>query len=77
MDIKVLLFIIAGPGFLISMGAYFYAQVRLKPRDDELDDYYWEVEDMHQGLIKYNKWSRTALLAAAVSALLFTAAVFI
>jgi hypothetical protein len=72
-----LIYLAAGPMFLISIGSYVYIQLRFKPNSDELDDYYWEVEDRHPGLARYNKWSRITLTATAASALLLFAAAFI
>jgi len=77
MNIRVLLLLLAGPLFLISIGAYIYIQLRLKPDSDELEEYFWEVEDRHPSLARYNKWSRITLSAAALAALLLFAAAFI
>jgi hypothetical protein len=65
------LYIIAGPLFLLSIAGYIYVQLRLKPREDsELDDYHWEFEDQHPVYARYLKWSRISLAAAVISALL-------
>jgi len=77
MHIRALTLLVAGPLFLMSIGAYIYVQLRLKPDSDELDDYFWEVEDKHPGLARYNKWSRITLAVTAVSAILLFAAAFI
>jgi len=77
MHIRVLILLLAGPLFLVSIGSYVYVQLRLKPDSDELDDYFWEVEDRHPGLARYNKWSRITLAAAALAAMLLFAAAFI
>ena len=77
MYLRMLIYLAAGPMFLISIGSYVYIQLRFKPNSDELDDYYWEVEDRHPGLARYNKWSRITLTATAASALLLFAAAFI
>ncbi len=75
--IRILLLLLAGPLFLISIGAYIYVQLRLKPDSDELEEYFWETEDRHPALARYNKWSRITLSAAALAAMLLFAAVFI
>jgi len=77
MHIRVLILLAAGPLFLISIGAYIYVQLRLKPDSDELEEYYWEVEDRHPDMARYNKWSRITLTATAAAALLLFAAAFI
>ena len=73
----VILYIIAGPLFLVSFGSYLYLSIKLKKEyDPDLDDYYHEVEDQHPGLARYNKWSKITFAIAALSALLlFIAAV--
>lgn len=72
------LYIIAGPLFLISIGAHFYVRIRLRPKEDsDLEDYYYEFEEQHPGYANYMKWSRITFIAAAAGALLlFIAAVF-
>ncbi len=74
---KTILLIIAGPLFLISLAAYFYVRIRLRPKpDSDLDDYYHEFEDQHPALARYNKWSKiTFALAAIATLLLFIALV--
>lgn len=71
------LYIIAGPLFLISIAAHIYVRIRLSPKGDSgLDDYYYEFEEQHPGLARYTKWSKITLRAAIISALLiFIAAV--
>ena len=66
-----IVYIIAGPLFLISLGAYLYVRIHLRPRDNsDLDDYYYEFEDQHPAYVKYIKWSRITFTAAAIAALL-------
>ena len=70
------LYIIAGPLFLISIAGHFYVKLRLRPDDSELDDYYHEFEDQQPGYATYEKWSRVTLAGVVVSMLLlFVAAV--
>ncbi|MHC4425462.1 MAG: hypothetical protein ACYSYV_05125 [Planctomycetota bacterium] len=65
------LYIIAGPLFLISIAAHLYVKLRLRPKEDSgLDDYYHEFEDQHPDLAMYAKWSRITFIAAAAGALL-------
>ena len=75
---NVILYIIAGPLFLVSFIGYLYVQVRLRREyDEDLDDYYFEFEDQHPGLVKFNKWSRITLAAAVISALMLFMAMVI
>lgn len=69
-----ILYIIAGPLFLIAVAGHIYVKVRLRPGDD-LDDYYHEFEDQHPGYAKYSKWSRITLTAAVISMLLLFLAI--
>ena len=72
-----ILYIIAGPLFLISLAAHIYVKLRLHPKEgSDLDDYYYEFEDQHAGFAKYTKWSKITFTAVAVAALLlFIAAI--
>ena len=72
------LYIIAGPLFLISIAAHFYVKLSMRPKEnpDSEDDYYYEFEDQQPDVARYNKWSRITFAAAAVGVLLlFIAAV--
>ena len=73
-----ILYIIAGPLFLVSFIGYLYVQVRLRREyNEDLDDVYYEFEDQHPGLAKFNKWSRITLTAAVISALMLFMAMVI
>ena len=68
---NVLLYIIAGPLFLLSIAAHIYVRIRMKPKyDADLDDYYYEFEDQHPEYAKYTKWSNLTFTAATIAALL-------
>jgi hypothetical protein len=71
------LYIIAGPLFLISIAAQLYVKLRLRPKEDsDSEDYYYEFEDQQPDFARYAQWSRITFIAAAVGALLlFIAAV--
>jgi hypothetical protein len=71
------LYIIAGPLFLISIAAHFYVRLRLRPKEDpDSQDDYYEFEDQQPDVARYIKWSRITFAAAAVGVLLlFIAAV--
>jgi len=74
-----ILYIIAGPLFLISIAAHFYVKLRLRPKEgpDSEDDYYYEFEDQQPDVARYNKWSRITFAAATVAVLLlFIAMIF-
>jgi len=67
-----ILYIIAGPLFLISIAAHFYVKLRMRPKEDpdSEDDYYYEFEDQQPDVAKYLKWSRLTFAAATVAVLL-------
>lgn len=66
-----LLYIIGGVLFVASTIAYIYVRLYLRPKDDsELDDYYYEFEDLHPGYARYTKWLRITTGGAALGILL-------
>jgi hypothetical protein len=66
-----MLWIIAGPLFVISLAAHIYVKLRLNPKEgSDLDDYYYEFEDQHPGFAKYTKWSKITFTAVVVSMIL-------
>ncbi|HIJ53172.1 MAG TPA: hypothetical protein HPP66_08470 [Planctomycetes bacterium] len=73
-----ILYIIAGPLFLISIAGYLYVKFRLQPKEDsDLDDYYYEFEDQHPAFARYTKWSRITFTAAVIATLLLFLALVI
>jgi hypothetical protein len=68
---KLILYMIAAPLFLISMAAYVFVEVRMKRQADRhLDEIYYEFEDQIPALKRYNKWSRLTFASACLAALL-------
>ncbi len=73
-----ILYIIAGPLFLTSLAGYIYVKLRLQPKEDsDLDDYYYEFEDLHPALAKYTRWSKITFTSAVIAALLLFIALVI
>ncbi|RKY07203.1 MAG: hypothetical protein DRP65_10710 [Planctomycetota bacterium] len=67
----VVIYIIAGPLFLISLIAHLYVKIRLRPKSNsDFDDYYYEFEDRHPDFARYTKWSQITFVAAIIAALL-------
>ncbi|MHC4124037.1 MAG: hypothetical protein ACYSSI_10720 [Planctomycetota bacterium] len=63
--------------FVISLFAHIFVRFRLKPKDPDLDDYYYEFEDQHPEYARYLKYTRITFACIVISALLlFIAAVF-
>ena len=74
----IIIYIIAGPLFLISFAAHMYVKVRLRPKNDsDFDNYYHEFENRHPGFARYTKWSKITFIATAVAVLLLFLAVAI
>jgi len=68
---KAIIVLIAGPMFLLAISAHMYIKlVMRKQYDNDLDDYYYEVEDHHPAIAKYEKWSKITFSAAVIAALL-------
>ena len=67
---KLILYMIAAPLFLISIAAYVFVEVRMKRQSRHLNDIYNEFEDEQPALKQYNKWSRLTFATASASALL-------
>ena len=73
----VLLCIVGGLLFLVSVAAHFYVKIRLRPKEEDLEDVYYEFEDQQPDVIRYENWSRITFTAAIIGILLFFIAVFI
>ena len=75
---KTILLIIAGPLFLISLAAWLYVQIRLRPRPGcDWEDYYHEFEDQHPAIARYNKYSKITLALVSIATLLLFLALVI
>ena len=73
-----ILFIIAGPLFLISLIASITVRIRLRPKDNsDLDEYYYEFEESHPDYATYLKWSRITFTGLVISILLLFIAAFV
>ena len=73
-----IIYLIAGPLFLIAICGHIIVKAKLRPKEDsDLDDYYHEFEEQHPGYARYLKWSRVTFTAAVAAALLlFLALIF-
>ncbi len=73
----VFLCIIGGSLFLVSIAAYFYVKLRLRPKDEDLEEIYYEFEDQQPDVIRYEKWIRITFTVATIGILLMFVAVVI
>ena len=76
---KAILYIIAGPLFIISIAAHFYVKLRMRPKEnpDSEEDYYYEFEEQQPDVARYNKWSGITFAAATIGVLLLFIAMVI
>ena len=73
---EAILYIIAGPVFLISLAGHLYVKFCLRPKEDsDLDEYHYEFEHMCPGYARYEKWSKITFTTAAIAALLLFIAI--
>lgn len=70
MPLDIIMMLIAGPLFIVSLGGHIYVKLAMRPKDSDFDDYYHEFEDQNPELQKYDKWSRITLTGAIIGALL-------
>jgi hypothetical protein len=66
----VLFCIVGGLLFLFSTIAHIYVKLRLRPKDEDLEDIYYEFEDQQPEVLRYESWSRITFVAAIVGVLL-------
>lgn len=69
--------IMGGSLFLVSFTAHFYVKFRLRPKDEDLEDVYYEFEDQQPEVVRYEKWLQITFVGAMVGMLLLFVAVFI
>ena len=73
----VLLCIVGGLLFLVSVAAHFYVKIRLRPKEEDLEDVYYEFEDQQPDVVRYDKWSRITFTAAVLGILLLFFAIVV
>lgn len=68
---KIGLILLAGTLFSVSAAGFACVRLFLRPKEDsDLDTYYYEFEDQHPDLARYNKWSRITLTGVIIGMLL-------
>lgn len=74
----IMLYIVACPLFVVSVGGYIFVKLHLRPGDEsDIDDYYYEFEEQHPAYARYLKWSKITFTGAIIATLLlFLALVF-
>ena len=78
MDLSLIMLLIAGPLFLVSIVANIFVKITMRPKQDsDFDDYYYEVEDQHPGYAKYKKYSQITYTTAIIAVLLLFTAMYL
>ncbi|MCE5187152.1 MAG: hypothetical protein LLF76_13610 [Planctomycetaceae bacterium] len=77
MHYRIWLILIAGCLFFFSGLGYAAVKIFLRPRDSEIDETYWEFEDRHPGLRRYEQWGRVFFIGIVVSMLMLILAISI
>ena len=73
--IKLILILISGPLFLLSILGRLYLFFAKRPgRHADLDDYYYEFEDQHPAAQRYERYCRLTFTGAVISAVFLFAA---
>jgi len=75
--VDVFLIIMGGLLFLVSIAAHLYVKLRLRPKDEDLEEVYYEFEDQQPEIVRYDKWLRITFVGAMVGILLLFVAVFV
>ena len=73
----VLLCLVGGSLFIISASAHLYVKFRLRPKDEDLEDIYYEFEDQQPDIVKYEKWSRVTFTGAIIGIFMLFISIFI
>ena len=75
--LRIILMIAGGTLFFISVAGHLFVRIKLRPRPDELEEYYYEFEQQLPAMRQYEFWHRITLACAVASMLLlFLALVF-
>jgi hypothetical protein len=68
---KVIILLIGGLVFIVSAAAHLYVKIKLLPKQDsELDEIYWEFENSHQPLARYDRLSQITFAGIVIGTLL-------
>jgi len=74
--INIILMLIAGPLFLVSLVGHIYVKLKMRPGDD-IDEYHYEFEEHHPDFARYEKWSRITFASAVIAVLLLFVSIVI
>ena len=73
---NMILYIIAGPLFIVSAVAHIYIKITMRPQPkDELEEFYYE--EFHEGRDKYSKLTKLTFAGMTLAILLIFIATYI
>lgn len=76
MPLKTILMLAAGIMFWAGLAGFLHTVIKLRPpKESDLDDCYYEFEDQHPALARYNKWRNIWLSCVFIAMLLLFAAI--
>ncbi len=75
--IRDVIIIISGLLFVVSLVAYIIIRATMKPRVEDLDDYYYEFEDQHPKVVRYESYKRVVITLAAIATLLLFVSMYL
>jgi hypothetical protein len=68
---KIIILLIGGLVFVVSVISHLYVKIKLRPKQDsELDEIYWEFEETHQPLARYDRLSQITFAGIVIGTLL-------
>ncbi|MFA6187350.1 MAG: hypothetical protein WC770_09125 [Phycisphaerae bacterium] len=68
---KMIILLIGGLVFAASVIAHLWVKIKLRPKQDsDIDEIYWEFEETHPELARYNKLSQITFAGIVIGTLL-------
>lgn len=67
---RIILLSIGSLLFVFSAAAYIYVKLKLRPKEQDFDETYWEFEDTLPELERYIKFSRITFSGMIIGALM-------
>lgn len=68
--LKTIMMFLSVPVFLIGTAGYWFVRLKLRPREKDMEETYYEFEDRHPAFRRYEFWSRITLTLVVLSMLL-------
>ena len=68
--LKLIMVVSGGVLFLLSAAGYLFVRIKLRPREKDLEEVYYEFEDQMPQVKRYESWQRLTFAGVVVSMLL-------